>query len=616
MKLNRRQTDIIKMILESDTINSESIAACLHVSSKTVRNEINQINSLFNNLIVGVKSQGYSIADKKLAKKIVSEEIDDDLDIQFNILKSLIKHKSIDMFELADNLFISESLLQKEIKKLNKIISTRNDVKIIRKNNNLMLIGNEEDTRMNLVYFFMREINHYNLSDYQNFFDTVDLEQIKDYTKEFYRSKDISVKDVEILSSVMHVAIMFERIQQNNFINNITVNDLDNEHYSLAKEYYDGIKDRLTITLDDNELAYLGMMFAGNVSKVSDEEVENLSNLIDMVFVQIKENYGFDFAQDAKLKNNLIIHFLGMKGRIESQNFLQNPMIEGIKRHFPILYDVSIFIALKLQDYYKVSLFEGEISFITLHLMGSVERIKCSIEKNVVVISQIGRSGISYIEKRLNYIHDLKVNLLDVLSTFELSKLDEYNPDLVLLFDENITVDKFQCFRIRHMLNAEELEEIYKLLKFPRKELEFNGIFEENLFFVKESFNDKKEAIHYLCEKVAERGYVDKDFEEYVLQREEVAPTSYGTTFSIPHPIVKVAKKNKVAVCIVDNPIQWNEDKIKIIFLICAANKADKEFDKLFEMIVSLFDYPTKLKKLEKVKTYDEFIRTLLTKDN
>ena len=79
---------------------------------------------------------------------------------------------------------------------------------------------------------------------------------------------------------------------------------------------------------------------------------------------------------------------------------------------------------------------------------------------------------------------------------------------------------------------------------------------------------------------------------------------------------VKVAKKNKVAVCIVDNPIQWNEDKIKIIFLICAANKADKEFDKLFEMIVSLFDYPTKLKKLEKVKTYDEFIRTLLTKDN
>ena len=166
------------------------------------------------------------------------------------------------------------------------------------------------------------------------------------------------------------------------------------------------------------------MMFAGNVSKVSDEEIENLSNLIDTVFVQIKENYGFNFAQDAKLKNNLLIHFLGMKGRIESQNFLQNPMIEGIKRHFPILYDVSIFIALKLQDYYKVSLFEGEISFITLHLMGSVERIKCSIEKNVVVISQIGRSGISYIEKRLNYIHDLKVNLLDVLSTFELSKLD------------------------------------------------------------------------------------------------------------------------------------------------------------------------------------------------
>ncbi len=109
MKLNRRQTDIIKMILESDTINSESIAACLHVSSKTVRNEINQINSLFNNLIVGVKSQGYSIADKKLAKKIVSEEIDDDLDIQFNILEK-------NNVDFIDTIFLDRSkLLNKNI---------------------------------------------------------------------------------------------------------------------------------------------------------------------------------------------------------------------------------------------------------------------------------------------------------------------------------------------------------------------------------------------------------------------------------------------------------------------------------------------------------------------
>lgn len=615
MELSRRQIEIIKIISESKTISSDDVADKQHVSSKTVRNEIGEINRCVPELITSVKAQGYCIKNKDIASKILIEDSDEDLDVQFNILKSLIKHKSISIYDLADNLFISDSLLIKKIKKLNEVISQRNDVRIVRKNNKLMLIGSEESTRMNLVYFFMREINHYDLRDYQNFFDTVNLEEIKDFTKSFYNSKNINVKDVEILSSVMHVAVMFERIQQNNFISNITVNDIDKEYFELAKEYYAGISEHIHVKLDDNELAYLGMMFVGNITKLNDDDLAELSTLIDTIFVQIKDNYGFDFAQDKKLKDNLIVHFVGIRGRIETQSFLQNPLIEGIKRHFPILYDVSIFITLKLQEYFSVSLSEDEISFITLHLMGSVERIKCSTEKNVVVISQLGRSGISYIEKRLNYIHDLKVNLVAVLSTFELNKLDVYNPDLVLLFDENINVDKYYTFRIRNFLNEEELEEVYRLLKYPKKDLVYDDIFESDLFFYKENFTSKNQAIHFLCEKVLEKGYVDENFENYVLQREEVAPTSYGTSFSIPHPIVKVAKENKIAICVLQNPIQWNEDKVKIIFLICASNHVDKKFDKLFEMMVSLFDYPAKVKKLEKAESFDEFIRIFSMED-
>ena len=57
-----------------------------------------------------------------------------------------------------------------------------------------------------------------------------------------------------------------------------------------------------------------------------------------------------------------------------------NPMIEDIKRRFPILFvymaDISVYMADQIQSFYHVRLYEEEISYLTLHLMGSLERNK------------------------------------------------------------------------------------------------------------------------------------------------------------------------------------------------------------------------------------------------
>ena len=46
-----------------------------------------------------------------------------------------------------------------------------------------------------------------------------------------------------------------------------------------------------------------------------------------------------------------------------------NPMIEDIKRRFPILFDISVYMADQIQSFYHVRLYEEEISYLTLHLM-------------------------------------------------------------------------------------------------------------------------------------------------------------------------------------------------------------------------------------------------------
>lgn len=136
-----------------------------------------------------------------------------------------------------------------------------------------------------------------------------------------------------------------------------------------------------------------------------------------------------------------------------------------------------------------------------------------------------------------------------------------------------------------------------------------SDFFEEELFFSKENFDSKEMVIHFLSDKLVEKGYADKKFESLVLNREIMAPTAYGNLFAMPHPIKKEGIENKIAVCSLNKSINWDDKKVRLIFLICL-NKDSQEsgFDELFDRIVSILDNPEKAEALIKEDNYSKFL--------
>lgn len=61
---------------------------------------------------------------------------------------------------------------------------------------------------------------------------------------------------------------------------------------------------------------------------------------------------------------------------------MNNPLIKELQKNFPVIYDMSVFIALKIQEFFSTQLYEDEIGYITLHLMGAIERLHTSLHKN------------------------------------------------------------------------------------------------------------------------------------------------------------------------------------------------------------------------------------------
>lgn len=609
--LTERQNEIIKLLNQYHILSADKIAKMLNVSTKTIRNEIHKINSSLNlNYIISQKGTGYLINEQiQLEKEYASEQ-----NIQYLILKKILNHDFYNFYELADELFISESNLQRHIKRVNEIIQKRNSsIKICRQQNQLYLNGTETEKRQITTYFLMNELNQYNfnLSMYQSLFLRIDILELQKIITEFNNAHHLNLRDVEIISLVIHVALMLERVIRGNEIIN-EVDFVNDEYNHLSIQFANILQIRYEIKLNKSEIKYLSLLLAGKVPSIEENDINEVKQFIQQLIIEINESFDVDLQQDSKFADNFLIHLIGLKRRITNHTFLNNPLIKELQKNFPVIYDMSVFIALKIQEFFSTQLYEDEIGYITLHLMGAIERLHTSLHKKIVLIYPFGQAGYDYIVKKINHIHDLEIEICCQLSMFDAFQIKEYQPDLVISFvhiEEKVGYPIYVC---HNLLLEEDIENIYNILK-GNHTFKKNVFFEKELFHIYNDIENKEDVIHRLCESLYYKGYVDQQYEGLVLAREQIAPTAYGSMFAIPHAVKKAGFATRIAVALLDKPIDWNKQKVRLVFLFCLTKERNEEFDLLFEKLVGLLDESKKVKELLKCKKYEEFLELFLS---
>lgn len=609
--LTERQNEIIKLLNQYHILSADKIAKMLNVSTKTIRNEIHKINSSLNlNYIISQKGTGYLINEQiQLEKEYASEQ-----NIQYLILKKILNHDFYNFYELADELFISESNLQRYIKRVNEIIQKRNSsIKICRQQNQLYLNGTETEKRQITTYFLMNELNQYNfnLSMYQSLFLRIDILELQKIITEFNNSHHLNLRDVEIISLVIHVALMLERVIRGNEIIN-EVDFVNDEYNHLSIQFANILQIRYEIKLNKSEIKYLSLLLAVKVPSIEENDINEVKQFIQQLIIEINESFDVDLQQDSKFADNFLIHLIGLKRRITNHTFLNNPLIKELQKNFPVIYDMSVFIALKIQEFFSTQLYEDEIGYITLHLMGEIERLHTSLHKKIVLIYPFGQAGYDYIVKKINHIHDLEIEICCQLSMFDAFQIKEYQPDLVISFvhiEEKVGYPIYVC---HNLLLEEDIENIYNILK-GNHTFKKNVFFEKELFHIYNDIENKEDVIHRLCESLYYKGYVDQQYEGLVLAREQIPPTAYGSMFAIPHAVKKAGFATRIAVALLDKPIDWNQQKVRLVFLFCLTKERNEEFDLLFEKLVGLLDESKKVRELLKCKKYEEFLELFLS---
>lgn len=617
MELTKREKNIVDILKNHEYLKAGSIAKQLQISEKTVRVTIADINARSDQpVILSLKGKGYQL-NPVIRMEDTSISLAEGDARQLSILCHILAGGGAEYYGLADQFFISESTLEKDITVINAEIRKRFPHLLIkRKQNRLFLDGSEEEKRSILFNFLMKELEEYSFDFVciAHYFLQCDVISVKDTVLEFIRKEKILLKDIEIIYLILYASIIIERVKSSHLIvKPVGILDKNSRSYRLCTR----LELDNEVLLPEPEMGFICLLFKDKLELdvPVQKEAKDDMGFLGEVLEEIYDKYNIDLRSDEEFRQNLMMHLMDLYHRAKTGQYISNPLVGDIKRAYPLIYDISVYLAIKVQEHFGVRLHEDEIGYISLHI-GSTMNRKYTKRKRIAIISPNRNAVSSFIE---NTLYQHLGHMADILGTYSLFSGDEIRvlkPDLIVTttpVQESYSCPVFQC---SNLITHQEIHKIKQILanqEFGDLEnrLQLLHQFDDRLFYPLLELHSKEEVIHFLCNRLAELGYCDGQYETFVLERESIASTSFGNYIAIPHPVEMAALKSGIAVATLKNDVQWGENKVRIVFLF-ALSRQIMNLSLFYQVIAKSIDNGSRMKELAKYTTFHSFIEQFL----
>lgn len=613
MQISQRQEQIIEKLSFSNLpLTAQMLSKELGVSTKTIRNDIQQLNGQAEQAVILSKAGAGFYLNPETLSLLDRKKTMDRSNLHFELLVQIIDQTSCGFYELADDFFISESALNRIIKELNDLISRQDQSLIIqRKNNQLFIDGEEAEKRRVFTLFLNQEIeaNKLSLEKYSDYFGQIDLAKLSHVVIRFHQQENFSINDFSTISFILHVAVLLERVSKASFLNTSKPVMEDQESRALTLKMAALLEENFQVEIPEEELPYIYRLYSGVI--VSNESLEELQlkEVIEDLLDSIMGIFYLDFTQDEKIVDYLLTHVSALYKRAINHQYLTNPLLEEIKSKFPFVYNVSVYASAFLQRTLSIQFPEDEIAYLSLHFLSALENIRRKKKKQVLLVSPYGVGNQRIVRSYLNRIKDFEIELSVAKSVFDINNELIKDKDLILTTEALQLETAVPIYHYQSFLTEQDLAKITQIfVEVSQTPSVLTRFLKEELFFPHESQKTPEEAIRFLCQQLFEKEYCEADYVEKVLERESLSSTAFGNYYAIPHAIKREAKKNAVAICSFEKPIQWQGKKVKLVLLLALKGERDNSFEQLFEELVMILNEPARVKRLAKQTNFEKFL--------
>jgi lichenan operon transcriptional antiterminator len=644
--LNPRMTTILRELIKAETpLTSEYLARVLAVTSRTVRNDMKELEAIvedFGAVIKSIRGTGYQlviheeptfrqfllrIVDQKNEKDDVIPTLPDDR-IRYIIKRLLLADEYCKLDDIADELYISRSTLQNDLKNVKHIFQRYGITLEKRPNFGLKVNGDEFKLRL-CIFFHIFQKSENDLGFVNTnlpIYTKKDLAYIRKVIIDQFNTHNISVSDISLNNLVIHIAIAYHRINNEKYVilDHSEILELKREkQYQVAKEIVKGLEKGLAIRFPDSEIAYITIHLLGtkmvtelHLDKSTIHEIisKQIDNVVNQILESIDHELNLGIKEDQELYVAMCLHLKPAIHRFQYGINLPNPLLDEIKSKYPAAFQAAVIASLVLKRELEIDINENEISYLAIHLGAAIENAKRG--KKVKRCLIVCASGLGSARLLASKIHSKFVDKVEIVGTtdyYRLNNITLLNIDFIISTIPILTELPIPVIHVNTILGGGDFEKIESVLAGRSAQNNLPYIKEELVFLQKE-FETRDEVLDFLCKQLQYLGLVSEDFLESVLAREKLSPTSYGNFVAIPHPLTPKTDSTFWTICTLVKPVDWGGKRVQFICLLCIEKNNTYDLQNMYDYLVNLTDDQQVVQRLLKCRTYHEFETVLSTK--
>ena len=612
-------------LLQNETLPQDELAQRLSVSTRTVRADITALNGLllhYGAQFILLRGSGYQLKvdDPSLYQTLVEaapkpQHIPRTAQDRSNylLMRFLTSPFSLKLEDLADEWFISRATLQSDMVDVRERLQRYQLTLKTRPRHGMKLFGSEVSIRACLTDLLWERSLQGGLTlpagkeGWQlQVTERLACELQEILTRHHVRLTDEGERFIRLYSTVA-----VYRIREGYPLAEFSAEDVAQNVRDAARDLAAVVQQQAGKTLSLAEEEWLCVHLAARQVQEVDPgtiSADDGEALVNYILNYINNQYNYNLLNDAQLHADLLTHIKTMITRVRYQIMIPNPLLDNIKQHYPMSWDMTLAAVSSWGKYTPYTISENEIGFLVLHVGVGLERhynIGYQRQPRVLLVCDTSNAMVRMIEAILQRKYPQLV-IAATLSQREYEQLASIAEDFVVSTVWIGEKDK-PVVTIAPFPTDYQLEQIGKLVLVDRtRPWVLNKYFDAAHFRVIDAPVDQQTLFAELCQQLQQEGFVGAGFHDSVVEREAIVSTMLGDGIALPHALGLLAQKTVVYTVIAPNGIAWGDETAHIVFLLAISKSEYEEAMAIYDIFVT-FLRERAMARLATTRSFEEF---------
>ncbi|EPO7770561.1 TPA: transcription antiterminator [Klebsiella aerogenes] len=612
-------------LLRNETLPQDELAQRLSVSTRTVRADITALNALlaqYGAQFTLNRGSGYQLKIDDRSRFQALEETAPKTQhvprtaqerIHFLLVRFLTSAFSIKLEDLADEWFVSRATLQNDMVEVRERFQRYQLTLETRPRHGMKLFGSEVSIRAcltDLLWELTLQGGMNPLISAEALEADVPA-QLEPLLQETLTRHHIRLTDVGERFICLYGAVVVRRVSEGYPLADFSAEDVAQNVRDAARDLAGELQRLAGKPFSPAEEEWLCVHIAAR--QVQDVDPETISAdddeaLVNYILRYINSQYNYNLLDDAQLHADLLTHIKTMITRVRYQIMIPNPLLDNIKQHYPMAWDMTLAAVSSWGKYTPYTISENEIGFLVLHIGVGLERhynIGYQRQPHVLLVCDTSNAMVRMIEAILQRKYP-QLAIAATISQREYEQRAAIDEDFVISTVRIGEKDK-PVVTIAPFPTDYQLDQIGKLVLVDRtRPWMLNKYFDAAHFRVIDKPIDQQTLFAELCQQLQQEGFVDAEFHDSVVEREAIVSTMLGDSIALPHALGLLAKKTVVYTVIAPQGIAWGDETAHIIFLLAISKSEYEEAMAIYDIFVT-FLRERAMSRLAATRSFDEF---------